>query len=121
MKTKKVKSISKLKKEADRVFSLWIRERDGGTCFTCGKKDDPKYMQAGHFISRSHNVLRFDERNVACQCVGCNIFKSGNMSEYAERLMKKHGAGIIATLNKEKWKTKQWKPQELEEIIKRYS
>ena len=113
----KVKTVSKLRKQADKVFSLWVRARDR-KCFTCGSRDN---LQNGHFISRSYNILRFSEINCNAQCVVCNVFKSGNMPEYAERLMKKYGPEIISQLNKEKRQTKQWKVKELEEIIKKYS
>jgi hypothetical protein len=52
-----MKSISKLKKELDKWFSLYIRLRyatDEGMaqCYTCGKVDHYKKLQCGHFMSR---------------------------------------------------------------------
>ena len=112
----KKRSISKWKKEADRVFSLWIRAREKA-CVTCGNKNN---LQAGHFESRSFNQLRYSEINVHTQCVGCNMFKSGNMAEYARFMIKKYGVEILDELAREKRKIKQWKTGELEEIIERY-
>lgn len=117
-KKKDHKSISWLKGEADRVFSLWIRKRDKNTCFTCGAKG--KYMQCGHFVPRQHNSLRYSEINCHCQCVACNVFKKGNMDEYADRLEDKYGFGIIQKLKETKHKIKQFKSSDLEEIIKKY-
>jgi F0F1-type ATP synthase alpha subunit len=117
MKIKKIKSISQLKKEADKVFSLWVRKRED-YCITCGSR---KNLQAGHYISRSCNQLRYDPRNVHTQCVSCNVFKRGAMDEYARMLIAKYGKNILDVFAKEKVKIKQWKANELEQIIKKYS
>ena len=108
--------ISKLKKEADTLFSEYIRKRDKGICFTCGNKKRWRRQQAGHYVSRSWNKLRFDERNVNCQCMACNIWKKGNMDEYALNLIKKHGVFILELLHKDKVKH-QFTRLELEKII----
>ena len=82
-------SISKLKKELDKWFSLYIRLRDANDfglvqCFTCGVvKPYNKGMQCGHFQSRSHLSTRFDEVNCQPQCVGCNMFKQGEQYKFA--------------------------------------
>ena len=77
-------------------------------------------MQAGHYISRAINQLRYDERNVKVQCRSCNIFKHGAMDEFALELQKEYGLDILKILAKEKRKLKQWKIKELEEIISKY-
>ena len=76
----KVKTLSKLKKELDKWFSLYIRLRyasvDGIVeCWTCGKTQHYKRMHAGHFMSRRHHATRWNEENVQVQCPGCNLFK----------------------------------------------
>ena len=116
----KQKSITALKKLLDKVFSEYIRRRDSGRCFTCGKRDDWKRMQCGHFISRSNNYLRFSEINCNCQCLRCNIFLYGNLLEYRRRLIKKFGTGIDERLEKEGRKIKQFGKAELEEKISFY-
>lgn len=120
-KGKVLPSVSKLKKRADAVFSLYIRTRDNGVCFTCGVQRSIKEMQNGHFVSRVHNSLRFDERNCNCQCPGCNVFKHGNMDVYALRLTQKYGPSILAELNVEKRKIKQFTREDLLTIINTYS
>lgn len=114
-------TISQLKKKADAVFSKFIRQRDKGICFTCGRQADPKYMQAGHYVKRSINSLRYDESNVHCQCPGCNIFQNGNMDEYAIALVGRYGEGILEKLHEKKKELKQWSVQELQDIINHYS
>ena len=116
----RLKSISQLKKVADAVFSVWIRTRDNGTCFTCGITKPIKEMQNGHYVSRGHNSLRFDERNCHCQCVGCNVFKHGNMDEYTLALTRMYGIGILDELSNEKRKIKQFTREELQGIIDKY-
>lgn len=73
----KKKSVSTLKKEADKAFSRYIRYRDGKLsggnwiveCITCGVWRPYKVMQNGHFMSRRFNVLRYDEENCNAQCL----------------------------------------------------
>ena len=94
------KTISKLKKELDKWFSLYIRLREANEygmvqCFTCGivrgYKDG---MQNGHFQSRKHLATRFSEDgNCEVQCLKCNIFDSGQQYLFSLRLDEKYGEG----------------------------
>jgi len=99
---KKKKSLIRLKKDLDYVFSRYIRQRDNHVCFTCDKQLEPEQSQCGHFVSRSYHKVRWNEENCNCQCMRCNVFLKGNYSEYAERLQKKYGMGIINKLNEMK-------------------
>lgn len=85
------KSKSTLHKKAWRVFSKWIRNRDG-RCVTCGGSPD----HAGHFW---HGVLDFDEVNVNAQCIHCNHFMSGNLAPYSTYLIQKHGIDEFKALD----------------------
>ena len=120
---KKVKSISKLKKEVWTIFSKWIRNRDDYTCYTCHKKDQNRglYMHAGHFVSRSHNATLFDEMNVHAQCYYCNIRARGNIGLYAERLIRDYGQEAFNELLKRGRTIKSFQPSELEELKIKYS
>ena len=115
-KQSKPKSVAKLKKELDRVFSIFIRYRDNKICLMCGKTGN----QAGHFISRSHNATRYDELNTHAQCVSCNIFKHGNHAEYAYRLIKKYGSKKFEELIKKGREIKQFRTAEVEALIAKY-
>ena len=94
-----MKTISKLKKELDTYFSLYIRLRDADSlgfvqCFTCQRfKHYKSGMQNGHFQSRSFLSTRFDEENCQPQCVGCNMFKSGEQYKFSVNLDNKYGKG----------------------------
>ena len=99
-----MKSISKLKKELDKWFSLYVRLREATDegmvqCFTCGKVAHYKVgMQCGHFQSRSNLKTRFDEENCQVQCVGCNMFKQGEQYRFALQLDGKYGEGTAEKL-----------------------
>ena len=94
-----MKTISKLKKELDKWFSLYIRLRDATDegmvqCFTCGSvKYYKSGMQCGHFQSRRYLPTRFDEQNCAPQCVACNMFRGGEQYKFALNLDAKYGEG----------------------------
>jgi hypothetical protein len=94
----KKESLSALKKKLDSVFSLFIRYRDRGRCYTCGMVKEPSEMQAGHYISRTCLALRFDEMNVHCQCYGCNCMKHGDIITYREHLVKDYGLESVERL-----------------------
>ena len=86
-------------KELDRVFSIYIRQTKPAECVTCGKKDDWKNLQNGHYYSRSKLPTRWDEDNCNPQCVGCNVFKSGNYTEYALFMLKTLGEDKLRELH----------------------
>ena len=117
---KKGKSISKLKKDLDAVFSKFIRERDQGQCYTCPKKGEIKEMQNGHFVPRQYLATRYDEVNCHCQCYACNMLYNGQPSRYAERLEIDYGIGTVARLEKLRHRIDKLTPLFYEEEIKRY-
>ena len=98
-----LKTISKLKKELDKWFSLYIRLRgadDNGNnqCCTCGTIDNWKKLQCGHFVSRKHLATRFHEMNCFPQCVSCNIFKYGEQWKFGQFLDRNLGEGVSEEL-----------------------
>ena len=80
-----------------KVFSLFIRLRDSkegyGFCCTCNKRVHYKEAHAGHFISRRHQATKYDERNVALQCVGCNTYNQGQQFLFSKYIDNKYGQG----------------------------
>lgn len=118
-------SVSTLKKALDAIFSRFIRisqadDKGMVECYTCYTMHHWKDIQAGHYVSRTHNSLRFDERNVHPQCKACNIFKSGNLDEYALHLMRDYGPRILEELHRVKFQIKQFSAPELQEAIAKY-
>lgn len=120
VKKSKKPTVRQLKKKADKVFSEYIRKRDRGRCYTCGKRGHWKEMQCGHYVRRSCMSLRYDEANAFAQCVRCNIFMSGNYETFALNLLNDFGKERLGYLDKKKKELKQWKLWELEEIIETY-
>tara|TARA_R110002126_G_scaffold1720_3_gene10321 strand:+ start:147 stop:563 length:417 start_codon:yes stop_codon:yes gene_type:complete len=99
------KTISKLKKELDTIFSIFIRIRESNEygmcqCFTCGKVGHYKTggMQNGHFQSRKHMATRFHEDNCQVQCVACNMFRQGEQFKFGINLDAKYGEGTAEEL-----------------------
>lgn len=121
----KKQTVATLKKKADTVFSQYVRYRDGEfrrgdwlvECITCGIEKPLKEMQAGHFVSRRVNELRFDEMNVNAQCIGCNMFKQGEQYLYSKNLDAKYGDGTADALMAKRHLTHKFTITELEEII----
>jgi len=114
---KKLKTISQLKKQADKVFSKWIREREK-RCYTC---DSTSNLQAGHFVSRSYLALRYSPDNVHTQCVSCNVFRNGNMTVYAFRLVEQYGVYILKEFERTKRNKLTNARKFYEDIITKYS
>ena len=114
---KKVQTVSQLKKKLWTVFSLYIRQRDKFTCFTCGRKGEGGAIHAGHFISKAVGGidLYFHEDNVHAQCYNCNINLSGNQYEYSLRLGDK-----AQELYKRKGLYTKWTAQDYQDKIEYY-
>lgn len=112
-----------LKKELWKIFSQYIRLRDKGCCFTCGKKREWKMMHAGHYIPKSicGEILYFSEKNVNCQCAGCNTFKHGNLIYYALQLRQKYGDNILEELQEIKKEGKILSSLDFLKMIKEYT
>jgi len=121
-----LRSISKLKKELDKWFSLFIRLRDCDElglveCFTCNRfKHYKSGMQCGHFQSRSFLPTRFNEENCQPQCVGCNMFKQGEQYKFAINLNSKYGEGTAEELQFLARKTVKFTRVDYEEKISYY-
>lgn len=90
-------------KKLDTIFSQYIRRRfaknEIAECFTCGKRDNWKNLQCGHFQSRKHYSTRWDSTNCQVQCAGCNIFKNGEQFIFGKRLDAKYGDGTADQLH----------------------
>lgn len=65
------KSVKAQRDKADKLWSLFIRQRDG-SCRRCGRGPGEVTLQAAHVISRRYKAIRWDERNGLALCVGCH-------------------------------------------------
>jgi hypothetical protein len=94
---------SKAKAKAWTQFSRFIRLRDSdeygrAKCITCPAVKHWSEMDAGHFITRAKESTLFNERNVSCQCKGCNRFQGGKFYEHEQAIERKFGKGTVETL-----------------------
>lgn len=115
----------KLIKKLDEVFSQWIRRRDADylgqtACYTCGTVKPWKEMHAGHFMSRGKWSTRYHEQNVQPQCVGCNIFRSGEQYKFGVHLDAQYGQGTADKLEYLSNQTGKYPKAELERLIEVY-
>lgn len=126
----KKKTLGKLIKDLDRIFSRYIRLRDairttnGHTyvkCITCGVSKKVIEVDAGHFISRSKRSIRFDEHNVHAQCKKCNMPPgNGEQYLYSKEIIKLYGEDELNRLISLKNNLRKYSRPEVEEMIRDY-
>ena len=98
-KKKKTPTRSKLVKELDRVFSIFIRLRDKDKpCVTCPVRKEWKEMQNCHFYSRGKIPTRWDEYNCHSGCYRCNVLLKGNYIEYTKYMIDTYGREFVDDL-----------------------
>lgn len=107
-------------KKAQISFNAWIRERDAGLpCISCGKHHSGQY-HAGHYRTvASCSALRFCEMQVWKQCAPCNLYKSGDITNYRKNLIKKIGIENVEKIENYN-ESKRWSIQELKSIVDKY-
>ena len=120
-----MKSISKLKKELDKWFSLFIRLRDCDDlgfvkCFTSGKYYHYKNIHAGHFMSRKCLSTRWCEINVQAQSVADNLFAQGRQYQFGINLDAQFGEGTAEKLQIKSKQTQKFTRADYEEKISYY-
>lgn len=122
----KLRSVAKLKKDADTWFSKATRlrfadKKDGewwAKCITCDAYKPIKQLQCGHFMSRQYNSTRYDEENCAPQDYGCNVMHQGRQYEFGVALDGLYGAGTAKRMHDQAKIPHQFSREELLEIIK---
>ena len=110
----------KLIKKIDRLFSEYIRlkhaDHSGNCkCITCERTFYYKDIDAGHFVSRRHIIVRFDELNVHPQCKRCNRFLNGLQYEYGKAIDMLYGKGTadkLVSLSKQTTKIENYELEE---------
>jgi len=121
------KTTAQLKKDLDKVFNRFIRERDSHgdgtfTCISCSQRLPVRLMNAGHFIPKSVSlILRWNEYNVNGQCVRCNLAEQGNQLEYSRGLERKYGKGKVEELEITRHSTMKLDKGMLELLIDKYT
>jgi len=97
-KSKRLKTISKLKKELWKIYALYmklVRSNDGYCkCYTCDSLIEigTSNCQMGHWLPKGgYSYHYFTENNTRPQCFHCNISLSGNTAVFEYRLRKEIG------------------------------
>ena|ERR1700760_1002530 len=116
---------STLVADLDIIFSRFIRLKDADlykkvSCYCCGKEDDYKYMDAGHFIPRGHLYTRWNENNVKSCCQHCNRMKDGNLAAFARHL-EKDNPGSVEILQEQARIVYHYTREELKSMIADYT
>jgi hypothetical protein len=124
-----LKSVPKLKKEAWKWFSLFIRSRDclkttnslsHGLCYTCGKDFPFTKLQAGHFLAGRGGSVLFDEKQVHAQCMVCNVWKHGDFPTYQEKMRQEYGLEAVEQMIRQRHSIHKWNKNELIDIRENY-
>jgi hypothetical protein len=106
----------KLVAELDRVFSLFIRKRDG-YCVTCGRRDK---ATCGHLLTRSAYSTRWDEINSAQQCAPCNGRHEWDASNFTVWFLRVYGQPAYEALTLRHHTPRKFTNEELHELIEKY-
>jgi len=117
---------SRWRKELDKVFSLYIRQKyadDNGyvSCYTCGNSKHWKEMHCGHYVSRSYLSTRFDENNVRCQDYSCNMYKGGDPITFRENLVKEIGEECVLEIEKKRHEITHYTIQWYKDKVEHYT
>ena len=120
-----MKTISKLKKELDKWFSLYIRLKDATDegmvqCFTSGRVYHYKSIHAGHFMSRKSLSTRWDETNVQPQSAADNLFGQGEQYKFGLALDAKYGEGTAEKLQFKSRQIKKFTRVDYQDLISYY-
>ena len=82
------------------VVHEMVRLRDkNNPCISCGCQWNNEF-QAGHCYPTRYRSIRFNFFNINGQCVGCNIGKDGNETQYLLKLPLRIGKDIFKNLQR---------------------
>jgi hypothetical protein len=119
----RMKTLPQLKKEAQKAFNAYIRERDKlKPCISCDKPADsqPNGWDCSHYRSvGAAPHLRFDEANAHKSCKWCNQHASGNIVEYRLRLPERIGHAELERIETDN-EVKRYTKEDLREITRLY-
>ncbi len=98
----RVKTMAKLKAEAQQAVNEYVRARDAGKpCISCGRPDDGQHQRhAGHWKTvKARSDIRFNPDNIHAQCSQCNMYGGGGLHPgYLPELINRIGQGRVNIL-----------------------
>jgi len=113
----------KLVKKLDKLCRQILLYRDAlpfgmFRCISCKRLLPINNAQVGHYISRRHESVRWDLRNIHLQCISCNKWHSGNPVEYRKTLVEKYGEEEVDKLELFYQKTPHYSTFDLSLLVK---
>lgn len=127
MKKKRPKKKVLKEKDVDKVFSLYIRERDNWACQiklppTTNSVCNSKNIQNSHFHSRIKRSVRFDEENCDAFCSRCHMIveedKGGEYYRFKENQL---GREKLDLLFKRSQEFKKFSQSDYKEMIDKFN
>lgn len=89
-------------RQADKLFSIYIRNRDKWTCQRCHTRYEPPTtaLHCSHYFSRVKECTRFEPDNCIALCFGChNLWGHGDQrDEYTAFMKKKLGKRFMGLI-----------------------
>jgi hypothetical protein len=120
----KQKTMAGLLEDIAKIVQRYVRlkaSEDGYCqCVTCGKVDDWKNMDGGHFISRKYTIHKILEENIHPQCKRCNRFSELAHDDYAIFMIDMYGEEFVRELIETKHTPKKYLRAELLELKKEW-
>lgn len=85
---------------SDKLFSLFIRSRDGWNCQRCSKHYEPPTMalHCSHFQGRGKEATRFDPLNADALCYGCHQYFTSHPADHFNWQTERKGKKVIEAL-----------------------
>ena len=125
-KGKGLPTLASLKKKAWKILSRFIRqsaadEYERAECYTCGRTDEVRYLQAGHAIPGRTGAVLFDLDIIRVQCYRCNIAMRGQHHIFAAKLIREHGLEWWEQKELDSHRTVKWSRSDLNDLIAKYS
>jgi hypothetical protein len=119
-----MRSRQSLVKEADRVFSIHIRNRGANYgynhCYTCSAYMPVEGLQCGHFRPRRYLNTRWHPFNCWPQCNDCNVEKHGNLTKYKNKLVAQYGQDAVDAIYELSTGSEKITEEYIRNIIKTY-
>lgn len=85
---------------ADKLFSLYIRSRDGWACQRCYRRYTPPTMalHCSHFVGRGKENTRFEPLNADSLCYGCHRYFTSHPALHMEWQVARKGQEMVDRL-----------------------
>lgn len=80
-------------RKADKLFSDYVKKRDGYMCKRCRNTPDPRGLHCSHYWGRGRESTRFEPDNADALCMYCHRYwgHGDGREEYKAYMIKKLG------------------------------